>query len=83
LDAFKVPRTLDRVFARVELAAAHAPRPYRYVILSDHGQSMGVTLKQRYGQTLPELVTSLISFDSRVNATRRPSSPTQQEENAG
>jgi uncharacterized membrane protein YvlD (DUF360 family) len=65
-DAFKVLRTLDHVFATLERAAALAPRPYRFVVLSDHGQSMGATFKQRYGQPLSDLVTSLISPDHRV-----------------
>src|SRR5262249_54640529 len=60
-DAFKVLRTLDRVFEKLERAASRAPRPYRFVVLSDHGQSMGATFRQRYGQTLSNLVTSLIS----------------------
>jgi hypothetical protein len=65
-DAFKVLRTIDTVFARLERAAAQAPRPYHFVVLSDHGQSMGATFKQRYGRTLTDLVTSLSSPDSRV-----------------
>ena len=65
-DALKVLRTIDTVFASLERAAAQAPRPYHFVVLSDHGQSMGTTFKQRYGQTLSELVTSLISSNIRV-----------------
>jgi hypothetical protein len=34
----------------------HAPRPYRLVVLSDHGQSQGATFLQRYGETLEQLV---------------------------
>jgi uncharacterized membrane protein YvlD (DUF360 family) len=65
-DAFKVLRTLDAVFAKLERASTQAPRPYHFVVLSDHGQSMGATFRQRYGQTLSELVTSLISPEHRV-----------------
>jgi putative membrane protein len=67
-DAFKVLRTLDRVFSKLEHAATAAPRPYRFVVLSDHGQSMGATFKQRYGQSLSNFVTTLISPDSQVIA---------------
>jgi Type I phosphodiesterase / nucleotide pyrophosphatase len=38
-DARRVLRALDRQIARLERAARVAPRPYRFVILSDHGQS--------------------------------------------
>ncbi len=66
-DAFKVLRTIDRVFAGLEDAAAQAPRPYHIVVLSDHGQSMGATFKQRYEGTLSDLVRSLISTEHQVS----------------
>jgi putative membrane protein len=43
----------------MESAAKDAPRPYHFVILSDHGQSAGATFKQRYHMTLEELVQKL------------------------
>lgn len=55
-DAFDVLQKLDQQFARLESAAQKAPRPYKFVILSDHGQSGGATFKQRYGKTLEEVV---------------------------
>jgi hypothetical protein len=45
---------------RLERLAADCPRPYRFVILSDHGQSLGATFRQRYGQTLEELIRERI-----------------------
>jgi len=65
-DAFKVLRTLDEAFARLERAAAHAPRPYHFVVLSDHGQSLGATFRQRHGRALDEVVRSLIAGDYQV-----------------
>ena len=65
-DAFKVLSTLDRVFAKLERASRLAPRPYEFVVLSDHGQSMGATFKQRYNQPLSDLVAKLISPDNNV-----------------
>jgi uncharacterized membrane protein YvlD (DUF360 family) len=65
-DVFAVLRTVDAVFARLEQAAAQAPRPYHFVVLSDHGQSMGATFKQRYGQSLSDLVSDLLSSDHQV-----------------
>jgi uncharacterized membrane protein YvlD (DUF360 family) len=57
-DTLAVLRKVDRQIARVEAAAADAPRPYRLVVLSDHGQSQGATFLQRYGVTLEEVVRS-------------------------
>jgi hypothetical protein len=65
-DAFKVLRTLDRVFAKLERAATMAPRPYQFVVLSDHGQSMGATFRQRYGQSLSDLVNELTTEENEV-----------------
>ncbi len=67
-DAMKVLRTLDRAFAKLERAARMAPRPYHFVVLSDHGQSMGATFKQRYGQALSDVVTTLISPNLQVKS---------------
>ena len=58
-DALDVLRKLDQQFARLESAAEGAPRPYHFVILSDHGQSAGATFKQRYHMSLEELVQKL------------------------
>jgi predicted AlkP superfamily pyrophosphatase or phosphodiesterase len=60
-DAFKVLKTLDHLFAQLQRAAQRAPRPYHLVVLSDHGQSQGATFKQRYGQSLEELVEHLMA----------------------
>ena len=58
-DALSVLYKLDEQFARLESAAENAPRPYKFVVLSDHGQSGGATFKQRYGYSLEELVQQL------------------------
>lgn len=55
-DADKVLTRLDRCLALIEKVAEHAPRPYRIVVLSDHGQSPGETFRARYGLTLGDLV---------------------------
>ncbi|MFJ3804099.1 phage holin family protein [Streptomyces sp. NPDC090088] len=55
-DTEKVLQRLDRALALIEKAAEHAPRPYRIVVLSDHGQSPGETFHTRYGLTLGDLV---------------------------
>ncbi|MDF2264014.1 phage holin family protein [Streptomyces coacervatus] len=55
-DAEKVLGRLDRALALIANVAEHAPRPYRIVVLSDHGQSPGETFRARYGLGLGELV---------------------------
>jgi uncharacterized membrane protein YvlD (DUF360 family) len=57
-DTLAVLRHVDRQLARVQAAVADAPRPYKLVVLADHGQSQGATFLQRYGVTLEELVRS-------------------------
>ncbi|MGW7264564.1 phage holin family protein [Streptomyces sp. NPDC054842] len=55
-DAERVLERLDRSLALIAKVAEHAPRPYRIVLLSDHGQSPGETFLTRYGLTLGDLV---------------------------
>lgn len=55
-DTQQVLRRLDRSVALIAKAAEHAPRPYRIVLLSDHGQSHGPTFAAAYGLTLQDLV---------------------------
>ena len=65
-DALAVLLDLDRQIARIATACAQAPRPYRLVVLSDHGQSQGETFRDRYGQTLDELVRLACEPDSTI-----------------
>ena len=51
---------VDRELKTLLKAAEDAPRPYRFVILADHGQSLGATFLQRYGVTLQDVVRSLM-----------------------
>ncbi len=62
-DALSVLRKVDRRIGRIAAAARDAPRPYRFVILSDHGQSQGETFLDRYGVSLEDLVQE--ACDSR------------------
>jgi uncharacterized membrane protein YvlD (DUF360 family) len=55
-DSLAVLRDLDRQIGRIARACADAPRPYRLVVLSDHGQSQGETFRERYGETLEQVV---------------------------
>jgi hypothetical protein len=51
---------VDSVIESLVRASEEAPRPYRFVLLSDHGQSLGATFKQRYGRTLQEVIADLM-----------------------
>ncbi|MGP3689359.1 phage holin family protein [Streptomyces sp. IBSNAI002] len=55
-DTDQVLARLDRSLAMIARVAEHAPRAYRIVLLSDHGQSPGETFLGRYGLTLKDLV---------------------------
>jgi uncharacterized membrane protein YvlD (DUF360 family) len=78
VDALAVLRDLDRQLGRIERVTRWAPRPYKIVVLSDHGQTQGATFVQRTGQTLAELVADLCgtaaSGDTDAEAGRTESS---------
>jgi uncharacterized membrane protein YvlD (DUF360 family) len=65
---------VDQTLASLEKAARDAPRPYRFVLLSDHGQSLGATFRQRYGSTLAE-VTSELMGGAQALAPAAPAEP--------
>ncbi|HSL97333.1 MAG TPA: phage holin family protein [Candidatus Deferrimicrobiaceae bacterium] len=50
---------VDHVIGALAQVAIDAPRPYRFVVLSDHGQSLGATFRQRYGATIGDLLRDL------------------------
>ena len=58
----------DRQIGILAQAAAHTPRPYHMVVLSDHGQSQGATFRQRYGQSLDDLVRVLMAGEPAMLA---------------
>lgn len=59
-DTLNVLRKLDSRFKKLESAARIAVRDYRFVVLSDHGQTQGATFLQRYGLTLESLVRGFV-----------------------
>ena len=60
-DALAVLKRHDRQLARLERAVAQSPRPYHLVVLSDHGQTQGAPFRQRYGETLEEVVRGALA----------------------
>ena len=61
-DAMRVLKGLDKMFERLESLGEITNRPYRFVVLSDHGQSNGATFRQRTGKTLEEAVGELVEL---------------------
>jgi hypothetical protein len=59
---------VDRVLRALHRAGGSTPRPYRMVVLSDHGQSLGATFLQRYGTTLEDVVAGLMGGGPEVRA---------------
>ncbi len=78
VDSLAVLRDLDRQLGRIERTTRWTPRPYKLVVLSDHGQTQGATFAQRSGLTLAELVSELCgaaaSGDADAEAGRTESS---------
>jgi uncharacterized membrane protein YvlD (DUF360 family) len=59
---------VDATVASLVKAADDAPRPYRFILLSDHGQSLGATFKQRFDKTLQEVIAELMGGAESVTA---------------
>jgi uncharacterized membrane protein YvlD (DUF360 family) len=55
-DALGALRDMDRELGRIERASRLMTRPYRIVVLSDHGQSQGPTFRTRFGESLEDVV---------------------------
>ena len=71
-ETFDALDGVDRAIATLEKAAGSAPRPYRFVVVSDHGQTLGATFLQRYGKTLGDVVRALMSGPAKMEeATAR------------
>ncbi|MBQ2961613.1 phage holin family protein [Methanobrevibacter sp.] len=59
-DAFYALRQIDKQFRRIEKAIEKSERDYNLIILSDHGQTNGITFKQKYEISLNDLVSELL-----------------------
>ncbi len=70
VESFRALDGVDLAIASLVKATEEAPRPYKFVILSDHGQSLGDTFLQRYGVTLGEFVRSLMSGRATLVETK-------------
>jgi len=68
IESLRALTGVDQVVSSLERASQHAPRDYRFVLLSDHGQSQGATFRDRYGQTLEGLIRELMGGEQQVVA---------------
>src|SRR3954464_6677723 len=59
---------VDRALGSLARAAEDAPRPYHFVVLSDHGQTLGATFLQRYGKSLQDVIRQLMGGADEVAA---------------
>jgi len=70
-DSLAVLTDLDRRIARLELVAREVRRPYRFVLLSDHGQSPGEPFADTYGVSLADTVRIACGIRPRDRHARR------------
>jgi uncharacterized membrane protein YvlD (DUF360 family) len=70
VESFEALDGVDSAIATLIKATEEAPRPYKFVVLSDHGQSLGETFLQRYGVSLGEYVRSLMSGRATLIQTK-------------
>jgi putative membrane protein len=70
-EAMESLHEIDTYFARIEKALENAPRPYHMVVLSDHGQTLGLTFKNAHGVWLEELVDALIEAKGDVYVAQK------------
>ncbi len=70
-EVFEVLQETDRYFKRIENAVKFAPRPYHLVVLSDHGQTKGLTFEKAHGVTLEKLVDALIEGKGDVYSAQK------------
>ena len=74
-ESMRQLESLDRMLGVLERLAPEAARHYHLVILSDHGQSQGATFRQRWGETLDEVVDRLAGPDAVDVPAEFPASP--------
>ena len=60
IEAIDALEGIDRAIGSLLKAARYTGRPYRMVVLSDHGQCLGATFQQRYGQPIEATIAGLL-----------------------
>ncbi|HEU4346666.1 MAG TPA: alkaline phosphatase family protein [Actinoplanes sp.] len=62
-ESMRQLENMDRMLGVLARLAPEAARRYHLVVLSDHGQSQGATFRQRWGETLDEVVARFAAPD--------------------
>ncbi|MFI6262570.1 alkaline phosphatase family protein [Micromonospora sp. NPDC051006] len=75
-EAMAALEALDHTLGILQRLAAEAGRRYHLVVLSDHGQSQGATFRQRYGESLAQVVARLAAPVVRPPAPADPTDAT-------
>jgi hypothetical protein len=63
---------IDRTVGTLVRALRHTPRPYHVVLLSDHGQNLAATFRQRTGRPLEDVIASLMGGSPTVLGASEP-----------
>lgn len=69
IEAIDALEGIDRTIGSLQKAAWYCGRPYRVVVLSDHGQSLGATFRQAHGQPLEAVIAALLPASMTVVGT--------------
>ncbi|WKZ31532.1 MAG: phage holin family protein [Candidatus Dojkabacteria bacterium] len=67
-EAIKALTQTDRKISNIMKAAQTTPRKYRFVFLSDHGQSQGASFKQRYGYSIDKYISEIVGHSAGIEA---------------
>ena len=68
---------IDRSLAEILAAASRSRRPYALVLLSDHGQSLGPSFRQKHGITLVRLIARLTGGAMPMDHATQPAEYTE------
>jgi uncharacterized membrane protein YvlD (DUF360 family) len=68
-EAIDALEGIDRAIGSLLKAARNTSRPYRLVVLSDHGQCLGATFSQRHGKPLEAVIAALLPGTMSVVGT--------------
>ncbi len=63
---------IDRVIGTLRRALGYTRRHYDLVVLSDHGQNLAATFSQRFGQSLEDVIASLMGGEPRILGATEP-----------
>ncbi len=69
-ETWDAAEKIDRSLGRIVRAMGRASRPYRLVVLSDHGQTLGWGFRQRYGTSLVRFVATSIGEGTSFHSSR-------------